>query len=110
MHIHQWGDIRDCLSTGPHYNPHHKHHGGPHDIIKHPGDLGNLKIKSDGSCNQRIKITGLKLSGKYSVIGRALVIHDGEDDLGKGGTELSLTTGNSGKRLTCGVIGLSSQQ
>ena len=35
------------------------------------------------------------------------VIHADVDDLGKGGHELSKTTGNAGGRLACGVIGFS---
>lgn len=34
------------------------------------------------------------------------MIHADEDDLGKGGHELSLTTGNAGSRLACGEIKL----
>ncbi|MFN9906855.1 MAG: superoxide dismutase family protein [bacterium] len=34
-------------------------------------------------------------------------IHSGTDDLGLGNHELSKTTGNSGDRIACGVIGLS---
>ena len=44
--------------------------------------------------------------GKYCITGRMIIIHEDEDDLGKGGDEESLKTGNAGKRLTCGVIGL----
>jgi len=44
---------------------------------------------------------------KDKVFGRSFVVHAGVDDLGKGGHELSSTTGNAGGRLACGVIGLS---
>lgn len=36
---------------------------------------------------------------------RSVVVHTGTDDLGRGGTNVSLTTGNSGERAACGVIG-----
>ena len=43
-------------------------------------------------------------TGKYSVVGRSVMVHAGEDDLGRGGHELSLTTGNAGGRIACGEI------
>ena len=49
----------------------------------------------------------VSLHGSLSVIGRAVVVHEGADDLGLGGHQLSNTTGNAGARLACGVIGLS---
>ncbi|KAF6161179.1 hypothetical protein GIB67_007820 [Kingdonia uniflora] len=42
----------------------------------------------------------IPLSGSNAVIGRALV-HELQDDLGKGGHELSLSTCNAGGRLAC---------
>ena len=50
----------------------------------------------------------IKLRGtKCNIIGRGLIIHADEDDLGLGGFPDSLTTGHSGKRIACAVIGYS---
>jgi len=50
----------------------------------------------------------IRLRGtKCNIIGRGLIIHADEDDLGKGGKEDSLTTGHAGKRIACAVIGYS---
>ena len=50
--------------------------------------------------------TFLSLSGSNSILGRSVVVHADQDDLGKGGHELSKTTGNAGGRLSCGIIGI----
>lgn len=48
----------------------------------------------------------LNLSDRAYIIGRGLVIHSGEDDLGRGGNKDSKKTGNAGSRLDCAVIGI----
>jgi len=42
-----------------------------------------------------------------NVVGRAMVVHQLTDDLGRGGNEESKKTGNAGPRQACGVIGIS---
>lgn len=46
----------------------------------------------------------ISLNGPLSIVGRGLVVHAGEDDLGTGGDAGSMTTGNAGPRLGCGII------
>ena len=58
----------------------------------------------DGVAKFSITAQRVDLIGDRSVIGRGLVIHEDEDDLGKGGDAESLKTGNAGERLACGVI------
>jgi len=47
----------------------------------------------------------LKPGDPHCIAGRAVVVHVGQDDLGKGGFEDSLTVGHAGGRLACGIIG-----
>ncbi|XWS52966.1 hypothetical protein CRYUN_Cryun11dG0117400 [Craigia yunnanensis] len=107
FHLHEYGDTTNgCMSTGAHFNPKKMTHGAPEDEVRHAGDLGNIIANADGVAEATIVDTQIPLSGPNAVIGRALVVHELEDDLGKGGHELSLTTGNAGGRLACGVVGL----
>ncbi|KAL5717052.1 superoxide dismutase [Ranunculus cassubicifolius] len=107
FHLHEYGDTTNgCISTGPHFNPNGLTHGAPEDEVRHAGDLGNIIANADGVAEATIVDTQIPLSGPNAVIGRAVVVHELADDLGKGGHELSLSTGNAGGRLACGVVGL----
>jgi Cu/Zn superoxide dismutase len=92
--------------VGPHFNPHNATHGAPEASTRHVGDLGNLSTDASGAAKGSVQDKHIKLIGPESVIGRMVVVHAGEDDLGKGGNEESLKTGNAGGRAACGVIGV----
>ncbi|XP_020600523.1 superoxide dismutase [Cu-Zn], chloroplastic-like [Orbicella faveolata] len=106
FHIHEFGDIatKGCQSTGDHYNPLHMAHGGPLDKVRHVGDLGNLISNREGVVIMTLEDPLVSLVGPFSVIGRAFVIHEKIDDLGRGPGPETLKTGNAGARLGCGVI------
>ncbi|CAL1601403.1 unnamed protein product [Knipowitschia caucasica] len=101
VHIHQFGDLSSgCASTGGHYNPHNVNHP------QHPGDFGNFMTK-DGHISATLQ-SEATLFGEHSVIGRAVVIHQHQDDLGQGGNDSSLQNGNAGPRIGCCIIGITS--
>ena len=109
FHIHEFGEMSDgCKSMGAHYNPDNVNHG---DLTEgHVGDLGNIQADDNGKADFSIKANRVDLIGDRSVVGRGIVVHADEDDLGKGGDEESLKTGNAGDRLACGVITLRSSK
>ncbi len=108
VHIHNFGFCgEDGLGAGDHFNPDGASHGL---LLKdgfgkaHAGDLGNIEIGSNGTGRLNVVIPGLKLaSGKYSVGGRSLVIHEKEDTFGQ-------PAGNAGGRAGCGAIFLLSEK
>ncbi|CCU55551.1 Cu/Zn superoxide dismutase [Adoxophyes honmai entomopoxvirus 'L'] len=108
FHIHEYGDLSNgCTSAGEHFNPYNRNHGGIDDLDRHLGDLGNINATTDkGNTNVNIKDDIISLYGFNSILGRSLVVHDSPDDLGKTDHPLSKTTGNSGGRLGCGIIGV----
>ena len=109
FHVHEAGDLTDkCTSMCAHFNPFNTTHGCPGMKNRHVGDLGNISTNNKGEAKYIFYDNFIKLRGnKSNIIGRGLIIHEDEDDCGKGGNSDSLKTGNSGKRIACAVIGYS---
>ncbi|RCN32149.1 copper/zinc superoxide dismutase [Ancylostoma caninum] len=107
MHIHEFGSLGNgCNAAGMHFNPTNMRHGGLMDAIRHVGDLGNIVANANGVATIDITdtIISLRSGSSNDVVGRAMVIHADPDDLGRGNSPLSGTTGNSGPRVACGII------
>jgi superoxide dismutase, Cu-Zn family len=100
FHIHEHGDCssHDASSAGGHFNPTGTKHGGPDSKERHVGDLGNLEANDEGFAHYERIDTLIELNGENSIIGKSIVIHEGEDDLE------TQPTGNSGARIGCGEI------
>jgi Cu-Zn family superoxide dismutase len=110
IHIHEAGDLSDdCTSACSHFNPFNKNHGGINSKERHVGDLGNISTDKNGKIiNMEIIDNMIKLRGnKSNIIGRSVVLHEDEDDNGLGNFPDSKTTGHSGKRIACAIIGYS---
>jgi len=105
LHVHETADFsRGCDSAGPHYNPFGARHGGPGQAERHVGDLGNIVADASGVAAGQLVDDLVKLRGPTSVVGRSVMVHAGEDDLGLGGTAESRATGSAGARVACGEI------
>jgi Cu-Zn family superoxide dismutase len=102
FHIHETGDCSapDALSAGGHYNPADAPHGAPEapGAERHVGDLGNLEAGADGRARYERVDSVLTLSGPTSIVGKAVIVHAGQDDF------TTQPTGDAGPRLACGVI------
>lgn len=105
VHVHQTGDCGpDSTGTpggaaGGHFNPLAAEHGGPDDDPneRHAGDLGNVTPEAGRVSLTRVDSL-LALDGPTSVLGRALIVHAGRDDLE------SQPSGDAGPRVGCGLI------
>lgn len=103
FHVHEFGDCTsdDGMCTGGHFNPTNAPHGAPTDKHVHVGDFGNIVADEDGNARYDEINHHIKLFGPHSIIGRGLIVHADPDDL------KTQPTGNSGKRIGCGVVGIS---
>ena len=136
FHIHEKpledteGDVMDCCDKlGGHFNVGDKwslenqsgtRHGNGMNYAKgekmecHNGDLCNNIMVDDNFCE--LSFVDYKISlyqeDERCVVGRSIVIHEGEDDMGLAEYEDEkknidkYITGNAGKRIACGNITL----
>lgn len=109
FHIHAAGDLRGegCMKACAHYHvgpP--AQHGGPPGTRgeRHTGDLGNIRMPGGGRtfCKKEYVLKGVKCADLF---GRSVIVHADPDDYGLGPFEDSPTTGHSGKRIACAIIG-----
>jgi len=105
MHIHVKGDCSDlnAEAAGGHFDLEGMPHGALRSSASHTGDLGNVMADEHGAAYASItNVTKISLSpsAPNSIVGRAIVVHGGEDDL------MSQPSGDSGRRVGCGVIAL----
>jgi Cu-Zn family superoxide dismutase len=102
FHIHEYGDCSspDFKSAGSHLMAPGEVHAGPENPNRHIGDMGNLVADASGKAHLTLVDDKLSFTGPYSILGRAIIVHAGADDL------TTQPTGNAGGRVACGTIGI----
>jgi Cu-Zn family superoxide dismutase len=108
FHVHEKGDCSapDGSSAGGHFNPAQTQHGNPTGGAHHAGDMVNIKSNDQGVAQVDTTAAGTTLQGgsDTDLIGKAIVVHESPDDY------TTQPSGNSGKRVACGVIAAPSPQ
>ncbi|CEH27658.1 hypothetical protein AM501_16735 [Aneurinibacillus migulanus] len=101
FHVHEKMFVKnDFKSAGGHFNPDGKKHGMENPEGHHVGDMQNLEVKEDGTAKAEFMLerASLKQGDVHSLLGKSIIIHEGEDDL------KSDPAGNSGDRVAGGNI------
>ncbi len=100
IHVHVYGDCSsaDGESAGPHFHFTGSSFDERPRIIT--GDLGELRPDDRLTTVHQTRVRAM-LQGRYSILGRAVVVHE------RGNDPESPPDGAAGKRLACGVIGAS---
>lgn len=103
MHLHTVGKCQgpEFTSAGAHWNPAMKQHGLDNPMGAHSGDLPNAVAGADKKLTLEYKMPSIMLEGAGGLLdadGGSFIIHEKADDYA---TDPS---GNSGKRIICGVF------
>jgi Cu-Zn family superoxide dismutase len=104
FHVHEKGDCSaaDGTSAGGHFNPTGQPHGDPSSQHSHVGDFGNVQANNAGEAEVfTVKKEASLGDDANSLVGRAIIVHKGLDDLA------SQPAGKSGDRIACAIIRLS---
>ena len=81
-------------------------HGAPQDLMRHIGDLGNIKAADVGLVKVEFLNPIISLQGgPWGIVGRTLIVHMAQDDFGHGHDEESIKTGNAVASICCVIIG-----
>ncbi len=97
FHIHEKGDCSspDGKSAGPHYHKIAETGGTSSDNPqKFAGDMPELKADKNGEASGSFFMRHISLSEQNPIIGRAVIVHGGKDDITK----------PSAPRIACGKI------
>lgn len=101
LHIHQGATCtgKGFSQAGGHFAPDGDLHGSPElPDNSHAGDLGNVTANKDGVALVKVVKPQLTLfEGSSAVLGHAVVLHAGRDDME------TQPSGDSGARMACGV-------
>jgi superoxide dismutase, Cu-Zn family len=125
-HIHRLGDLtKGCASLCEHWDPNPNQRHGSIELFghdRHVGDMvNNIISDSRGQVIFSYYDELINLFHPISIVGRSIVIHEREDDLGIFRDEIgpdgkptkrakeSGKTGNAGARVACAVIGLTDE-
>ena len=106
FHVHTFGTLdTGCGGAGGHYNPTGVDHASWDVTPRHVGDLQQLLVEAGtdtATLSYNDPFAGL--FGDNTIVGRAIVVHQGEDDLGLTDEDCSKANGCAGARIGCGVI------
>ncbi len=105
FHVHETGsfELPNFKNAGGHFNPFNKEHGLNNPKGPHVGDLPNIWVKEDGTCEDLMVTDKLTLEkGKKNSLfkegGTSIIIHMGADD------HVTNPAGDAGKRIGGGII------